>query len=373
MPAELRSTLPSSPAAGAVAAKSRAALLRGDRTAARRLAFEALGLDRQCDLAWLVLAALSPADRRRAYLEHAASLCPESARLRKALAETPARPRQGAGFGANACARSIPGSCPACLGADPRRTGGALRPNTLGRGRAHRASCAWSRPCSSWSPSRTWPPSGSSWPAAARPAFLRSRPPRWSRPFARSSISSPTIRRPTTWPRRTRRGGAWPARPSCAAPPCSSYRWRSPRSSACLSGVWAATRNRRSGSALIITLSILGVSTPSFLLAMLFWIADFKIYRLTGTAPFPPTGFGWDLHMVMPALVLATRPMAQVAQVTYVTLSEALSQDYMRTALGQGAQPRRRGVAARTPQRLDPRADRHRHLAAFLFGQPAGG
>ncbi|MCJ7677875.1 MAG: ABC transporter permease subunit [Anaerolineales bacterium] len=101
-------------------------------------------------------------------------------------------------------------------------------------------------------------------------------------------------------------------------------------------GVWAATRRRRMGSASIISLSILGVSTPSFLLAMLFWIADFKIYRATGVAPLPPTGFGWDLHMVMPVLVLAMRPMAQVAQMTYVTLSEALSQDYMRTALGKG-------------------------------------
>ncbi|MBM3122543.1 MAG: hypothetical protein FJZ97_10235, partial [Chloroflexi bacterium] len=92
MPAEYRSTPPASPAAEGTAAESRAALLRGDRRAARRLAFEALGLDHQCDLAWLVLAALSPADRRRAYLEHAAGVCPDSARLRKALAETPPRP-----------------------------------------------------------------------------------------------------------------------------------------------------------------------------------------------------------------------------------------------------------------------------------------
>ncbi len=101
-------------------------------------------------------------------------------------------------------------------------------------------------------------------------------------------------------------------------------------------GVWAATRRRRIGSALILTLAILGVSTPSFLLAMLLWVADFRMYRLTGTAPLPPTGFGWDLHMVMPVLVLAMRPLAQVAQVTYVSLSDVLGQDYVRTALGKG-------------------------------------
>ncbi len=69
---------------------------------------------------------------------------------------------------------------------------------------------------------------------------------------------------------------------------------------------------------------------------MLLWVADFRIYRLTGTAPLPPTGFGWDLHMVMPVLVLAMRPLAQVAQVTYVSLSDVLNQDYVRTALGKG-------------------------------------
>jgi ABC-type dipeptide/oligopeptide/nickel transport system permease component len=93
-----------------------------------------------------------------------------------------------------------------------------------------------------------------------------------------------------------------------------------------------------------MTLSILGVSTPSFLLAMLLWIADFRLYRLTGTAPFPPTGFGWDLHLVMPVLVLAMRPLAQVAQITYVTLSDVLSQT-MRTAR-KGSESRGRRLRA---------------------------
>jgi peptide/nickel transport system permease protein len=335
MPAELRSTLPSSPAAGGVAAESRAALLRGDRTAARRLAFEALGLDRRCDLAWLVLAALSPADRRRAYLEHAASLCPESARLRRALAETPARP-----------ARAQVAAPTPVLAPSPEAA----------------------QPASAPIPAEPALPSGRTpWGAVGRIALRRL--------FTSLLVLVAIAYLAAFGLILARRGYAGlPAEPATALVeavrqvidfvahhPATYYMakqdqaWWSVagtafgRSAALLFlslavatffgmplGVWAATRVRRSGSALIITLSILGVSTPSFLLAMLFWIADFKIYRLTGTAPFPPTGFGWDLHMVMPALVLATRPMAQVAQVTYVTLSEALSQDYMRTALGKG-------------------------------------
>ncbi len=82
-------TLPTSPAAaGLVAAQAREALLHGDRAASRRLAFEALGRDPSCDVAWLVLAALSPPARRRSYLEHALTLAPTSPRLRKALTTT---------------------------------------------------------------------------------------------------------------------------------------------------------------------------------------------------------------------------------------------------------------------------------------------
>src|SRR4030042_988094 len=60
-------TPPTSPtAAGLVSTQAREALLRGDRGASRRLAFEALGHDPSCDQAWLVLAALAPPARRRA-------------------------------------------------------------------------------------------------------------------------------------------------------------------------------------------------------------------------------------------------------------------------------------------------------------------
>ncbi len=335
MPAEHRSTPPTSPAAEGTAAESRAALLRGDRHAARRLAFEALRLDRQCDLAWLVLAALSPAGRRRAYLEHAAGVCPDSARLRKALAETPPRPAKAQLVAPKPVPAPSTGSTP---------------------------------PASAPSPAELAPPSGRApWAAVGRIAFRR---------LVTSLLVLVAIAYLAAFGLlMARRGQAGlPAEPATALVeavrqvidyvahhPATYYMakedqaWWSVAGTAFLRsaallflslavatlvgmplGVWAATRKRRSGSALIISLSILGVSTPSFLLAMLFWVADFKLYRLTGTAPFPPTGFGWDLHMVMPALVLATRPMAQVAQVTYVTLSEALSQDYIRTALGKG-------------------------------------
>jgi ABC-type dipeptide/oligopeptide/nickel transport system permease subunit len=50
----------------------------------------------------------------------------------------------------------------------------------------------------------------------------------------------------------------------------------------------------------------------------------------------PVGGFGWDLHLLLPALVLSARPLAQITRVTYITVSEILSQDYVRTAHSKG-------------------------------------
>ncbi|MER3458518.1 MAG: hypothetical protein C4309_07725, partial [Chloroflexota bacterium] len=104
-------------------------------------------------------------------------------------------------------------------------------------------------------------------------------------------------------------------------------------------GMSAALARRRRRAILIIGLSTLGMSIPSFMLGMLFWVVNIQLYRL-GLPRLPVTGFGWDEHMVMPALVLAARPLAQIAQVTYVTLSAVLGQDYIRTAQSKGLRQR---------------------------------
>ncbi len=59
-----------------------------------------------------------------------------------------------------------------------------------------------------------------------------------------------------------------------------------------------------------------------------------------GLKALPPTGMGWDLHLIMPALVLATRPLAQIAQVTYISLRDVLGEDYIRTARSKGLSKR---------------------------------
>ncbi|MBI9047970.1 MAG: ABC transporter permease subunit [Anaerolineaceae bacterium] len=107
-------------------------------------------------------------------------------------------------------------------------------------------------------------------------------------------------------------------------------------------GLVTALSKKRNAAPVLILASIIGVSTPSFLLAMLFWAINVALYNWLqlDTAIFPPTGFGWDVHLVLPALVLAARPIAQLMQVTNLAVAETLSQDYIRSAHAKGVSER---------------------------------
>jgi ABC-type dipeptide/oligopeptide/nickel transport system permease subunit/predicted ABC-type transport system involved in lysophospholipase L1 biosynthesis ATPase subunit len=105
-------------------------------------------------------------------------------------------------------------------------------------------------------------------------------------------------------------------------------------------GIVAAAVRRSHLSLTFIVLSIAGISIPSFFMAFLLQILEIKFCRYTGRALLPLGGFGWDGHIVLPALVLAARPIAQVARVSFVALTEVLDADYVRTARAKGLRAR---------------------------------
>jgi len=90
----------------------------------------------------------------------------------------------------------------------------------------------------------------------------------------------------------------------------------------------------------VLTSTLLGVSLPSFFIALLLQVVEIIWYRRTGLRLVPVGGFGWDAHMVLPGLVLAARPLAQIARVTCVSMSEAAHQDFVRTAWAKGLSPK---------------------------------
>ena len=105
-------------------------------------------------------------------------------------------------------------------------------------------------------------------------------------------------------------------------------------------GIVAATVRRSHLSLTFLALSIAGISIPSFFMAFLLQILEIKFCRYTGRALLPLGGFGWDRHIILPALVLAARPIAQIARVSFVALNEVLDADYVRTARAKGLRAR---------------------------------
>lgn len=101
-------------------------------------------------------------------------------------------------------------------------------------------------------------------------------------------------------------------------------------------GVWAAVQRQGRGSTLILIASFIGISTPSFFAALFLQILAIQYTRTFGTSLLPVGGFGWDSHLILPMLVLAARPVAQITRVTYVSISDILDQDYIRVARSKG-------------------------------------
>ncbi len=101
-------------------------------------------------------------------------------------------------------------------------------------------------------------------------------------------------------------------------------------------GIGAALARRSRLSLAYTALAVAGTSIPSFFLAFLLQLGEIRFYRLTGIQLVPLGGFGWDRHMILPAIVLAARPTAQVARIAFVALAEVLDADYVRTARAKG-------------------------------------
>jgi peptide/nickel transport system permease protein len=98
----------------------------------------------------------------------------------------------------------------------------------------------------------------------------------------------------------------------------------------------SAARSRSGSSLGILFLTIIGVSIPSFLAAFLLQWGATTYTRVVGKSLLPVGGFGWDNHLILPVLVLAARPVAQITRLAFVSVREVLQQDYVRTARSKG-------------------------------------
>lgn len=101
-----------------------------------------------------------------------------------------------------------------------------------------------------------------------------------------------------------------------------------------LLGIIAALRHNGLIDYLAMTLAVVGISVPNFVMATLL------IQQLAVTWEILPVAT-WTSpkHMVLPTLALATGPMAIIARLTRSSMLEVLTQDYIRTAKAKGLSP----------------------------------
>jgi len=101
-----------------------------------------------------------------------------------------------------------------------------------------------------------------------------------------------------------------------------------------LLGIFAALRHNGIIDYLAMTIAVLGISVPNFVMATLL------IQQLAVNWEILPVAtWSSPKHMILPTLALATGPMAIIARLTRASMLEVLTQDYIRTAKAKGLSP----------------------------------
>lgn len=103
----------------------------------------------------------------------------------------------------------------------------------------------------------------------------------------------------------------------------------------------ALTKSRRREYTLLI-LTLIGISAPSFVVAVILQQLGINYTQTVGRQLVSMGGYAWDFkHLIMPLLVLAARPLAYITRAAYVSLGEIMDTDYIRTAFSKGLTRRR--------------------------------
>lgn len=100
-------------------------------------------------------------------------------------------------------------------------------------------------------------------------------------------------------------------------------------------GILAALGHNRWPDYLSTSISIVGISTPSFVLAILL-IVFFGVELRW----FPTSGWKGPPYWVLPTIALAGFPIAQIARYTRASMLEVTRKDYIRTAQSKGLRDR---------------------------------
>ena len=107
-------------------------------------------------------------------------------------------------------------------------------------------------------------------------------------------------------------------------------------------GIWVAVRRKSGLTFSVLVATMVGVSIPSFFLALLLQQGVITYFQIYGSRPLNVAGFGWDYkHMLLPAIVLSVRPIAYLMRTSHIAFERTLQEDYVRTANAKGMPGRR--------------------------------
>ena len=110
-------------------------------------------------------------------------------------------------------------------------------------------------------------------------------------------------------------------------------------------GVIAALNQNKFIDHLLVSVSVLGISVPSFVAAILiamtfgYYLSDYTGLNLTGQLWVNDPVYGRQLqlqNLILPAVTLGIRPLAVIVQLTRSSMLEVLSMEYIRTAFAKG-------------------------------------
>lgn len=99
-------------------------------------------------------------------------------------------------------------------------------------------------------------------------------------------------------------------------------------------GTVAALRHNKLIDYMAMVFAVIGIAVPNFIVATLlikYVAVEWKLL--------PVASWGTWKHMVLPALALATGPLALIARMTRANMIEVLHQDYIETAKAKGLSP----------------------------------
>ncbi|MFT9848807.1 ABC transporter permease [Aneurinibacillus sp. REN35] len=99
-------------------------------------------------------------------------------------------------------------------------------------------------------------------------------------------------------------------------------------------GTVAALRHNKLIDYMAMVFAVIGIAVPNFIVATLlikYVAVEWKLL--------PVASWGTWKHMVLPALALATGPLALIARMTRANMIEVLNQDYIETARAKGLSP----------------------------------